>query len=104
KRIEKSESRIDWHERADALARRIRAFDPAPGMHSTLPGIEGPIKIWAARSRPADRADASPGEILPGEGLEIACGEGVLQVLELQRSGGRRLAPADFLKGTPLAP
>ena len=98
KRIEKSESRIDWRQPADVLARRIRAFDPVPGMHSTLPGIEGPIKIWAARSRPArpGEADARPGQILPGEG--------VLQVLELQRAGGRRLAPADFLKGTPLEP
>src|SRR5690554_5240012 len=67
KRIEKSESRIDWRQPADVLARRIRAFDPVPGMHSTLPGIEGPIKIWAARSRPAGpgEADARPGQILP---------------------------------------
>lgn len=106
RRIEKSESRIDWREPAEVLARRIRAFDPAPGMHSTLPGIEGPIKIWAARARATEpgEARARPGEILPGDGLAIACGAGVLQVLELQRAGGRRLAPADFLKGTLLRP
>lgn len=106
RRIEKSESRIDWREPAEVLARRMRAFDPVPGMHSTLPGIEGPIKFWAARARPAapGEAGARPGEILPGEGLAIACGEGVLEVLELQRAGGRRLGPGEFLKGTPLPP
>lgn len=105
RRIEKAEARIDWREPAAVLARRMRAFDPAPGMHSVLPGIDGPIKFWAARARAATPAEARarPGEVLGGEGLAIACGEGVLQVLELQRAGGRRLAPAEFLKGTPLA-
>ncbi len=107
KRIERPETRIDWREPASVLARRIRAFDPAPGMHSMLAGIDGPIKIRAARARAATAAEAEaafgPGEILPGDGLAVACGEGVLEVLELQRAGGRRLAVVDFLKGVPLA-
>ncbi len=104
-RIDKAESRIDWREPASRLARRMRAFDPAPGMHSLLPGIHGPIKFWSARARDAAPAEtrARPGEVLPGEGLAIACGEGVLQVRELQRAGGKRLAVVDFLKGAPLA-
>ena len=105
RRIDKAESRIDWREPATQLARRMRAFDPAPGMHSLLAGIEGPIKFWAAQARAvsAGEAGARPGAILAGDGLAIACGEGVLQVRELQRAGGKRLAVADFLKGTPLA-
>ena len=105
KRIERAETRIDWREPAARLARRIRAFDPAPGMHSVLAGIDGPVKLWAARSRDTAPAEAAarPGEILPDQGLAIRCGEGVLQVLELQRAGGKRLALADFMKGTSLA-
>jgi len=104
RRIDKAEARIDWREPAAVLARRIRAFDPTPGMHSVLPGSGGPIKFWAARARAATGAEAGarPGEVLGGAGLAIACGEGVLDVLELQRAGGRRLAPVDFLKGMPL--
>lgn len=107
KRIDKAESQIDWTLDAAQLARRMRAFDPAPGMSSRLPGIDGPVKFWAGRpcaAQPSGSIRARPGEILPGDGLRIACGDGVLAVTELQRAGGRRLPVQDFLKGTPLAP
>ena len=87
-----------------AIERRLRAFDPFPGARSTLGGET--ITCWrgAVRSLPADTA--APGEILDvgGGAITVACSEGALALLELQRPGGRRLAAAEFLRGRPTAP
>jgi methionyl-tRNA formyltransferase len=103
KRIDKAESRIDWREPAATIARRMRAFDPAPGLHSTIDALPGgPVKFWAADPIEAPRA-AAPGEIVEsGARLVVACGSGALAVRELQKAGGRRLPVAQFLKGSPL--
>jgi methionyl-tRNA formyltransferase len=99
-KLDKRESRLDWRERAVAVSRRVRAFDPSPGARARLRGVE--LKIWRCAAVP-DRG--IPGEVLgahPG-GVLVACGEGALLITELQRSGGRRLAAAEFLRGFPLS-
>jgi methionyl-tRNA formyltransferase len=52
------------------------------------------------------KAGGRPGQILAadGDGIVVACGEGALRLTELQKPGGRRLASADFLHGSPLKP
>jgi len=100
-KITKSEAVIDWREDAAHIARRVRAYNPFPGAVCTL-GDER-IKLWRARVA-ADGAGA-PGAVCggtPGR-LVIACGTGALEVLELQRPGGRRLAAATFLAGHAIA-
>jgi methionyl-tRNA formyltransferase len=99
-KLDKRESRVDWRESALAVSRRVRAFDPSPGARARLRGVE--LKIW--------RCAAVPGRGIPGEvlnahpsGLVVACGEGALLITELQRSGGKRLAAAEFLRGFPLS-
>jgi methionyl-tRNA formyltransferase len=100
-KIDKRESAIDWRHPAAAIERRLRAFDPAPGMHLRL-GAEA-VKVWRAAVRPA-AAGATPGQVLstlPGP-LVVACGEGALELLELQRPGGRRLPAAQaWAHGAP---
>lgn len=102
-KIEKAEARLDWSQPAAALARRIRAFDPFPGALAELDG-EG-IKLWAAQAlqgaEVADPADAAPGTVLAVDaaGIDVATGQGVLRLTQLQRAGGKRLAAADFLRG-----
>lgn len=89
-KIDKRESAIDWRHSAAAIGRRLRAFDPVPGMHLRF-GAES-IKVWRAEVRPVV-ANAAPGQVvstLPDE-LVVACGEEALALLELQRPGGRRL-------------
>lgn len=109
-KIDKAESAIDWRLPAEAIGRRVRAFDPFPGA-STSCGAET-IKVWACEPlREPPAAGAKPGEILQvdGGGVDVACGAaaesaGVLRLTVLQRAGGKRLPVADFLHGHPLAP
>ncbi len=99
-KIDKAEAEIDWHAPADAIERRLRAFDPFPGAQTHL-GDEA-IKCWRGQVAPGRGA---PGEVLDaGEiGLTVACGEQALLLCELQRAGGKRLAASAFLQGHPVA-
>ncbi|MDR3014450.1 MAG: methionyl-tRNA formyltransferase [Delftia acidovorans] len=102
-KIEKAESQIDWRQDAEAIARRLRAFNPFPG-GATQYGAEA-IKVWAAHAEPAvAAATAAPGTVLSAgaDGVRVACGNGVLCMTLLQRSGGKRLAAGDFLRGFDL--
>ncbi|MEO7055428.1 MAG: methionyl-tRNA formyltransferase, partial [Caldimonas sp.] len=95
-KIDKAEAVIDWRESAVATERRLRAFDPFPGARSTLDGDV--ITCWRGIARPG--RGGVPGEVLAvGDVLSVACGEGSIDLVELQRAGGRRLPAADFLRG-----
>jgi len=99
-KIDKAEAAIDWSMPAVQLERKIRAFDPFPGCTARLG--EATIKLWRAKC--AD-GQGEAGTILQvgNEGIVVACGEGALRLVELQRPGGRRLASVDFLRGFPVA-
>jgi methionyl-tRNA formyltransferase len=93
-KIEKSEAALDWTQPAVVLERRIRAFDPFPGCTTEFEGV--PLKVWRAAVRdghgvPGERVDLGP------QRLAFACGEGVLELLEVQRPGGRRIAARELL-------
>jgi len=101
-KIEKAEAALDWALPAEVLARRIRAFDPFPGM--TVPlvhdGATEVLKLWAATAEPLAQA-AEPGTVVQADasGVRVACGQGQLRLTQLQRPGGKRLCAADFLRG-----
>jgi methionyl-tRNA formyltransferase len=100
-KIAKDEAAIDWRRGAAEVDRKVRAFNPFPGAYSTLRGE--PLKVWRAAAAPG--SPAPPGTILRADvqGIVVACGNGALQVTELQRAGGKRLAATDFLHGLSLA-
>ncbi len=104
-KIDKAEAALDWALSAEVLARRIRAFDPFPGM--TVPfthnGATETLKLWAAVAEPLAQ-HAEPGTVVQADasGVRVACGEGQLCLTQLQRPGGKRLNAADFLRGCPL--
>jgi len=100
-KIGKDEAHIDWRQPAILLDRVVRAFNPTPGAWTEWRGQV--LKIW--RACPA-AGRGTPGTVLSAsaDGLRVACGEGALDVLELQRAGGRRLGAAAFLAGQGLAP
>jgi methionyl-tRNA formyltransferase len=109
-KIDKAEAALDWTLSAEVLARRIRAFDPFPGMTvplATASGMET-LKIWQAMAEPVahDAHAGVPGQVLSADvsGVRVACGEGQLCLTQLQRPGGKRLTAADFLHGCPLQP
>ena len=106
-KIDKAEAALDWTLDAQALARRIRAFDPFPGMTVplTLGDATETLKLWAATAEPLAQP-AEPGTVVLADasGVRVACGEGQLCLTQLQRPGGKRLSAADFLRGCPLQP
>ncbi len=88
-KLAKSEAAIEWGHSAVAIERRLRAFDPQPGCHFDHGGQT--VKLWRARLSPGFAA--APGTFEQGpKTLRVACGDGqALELLELQRPGGRRL-------------
>ena len=98
-KIDKAEAAIDWRQPAAVIERRVRAFDPFPGASFTLDGEA--VKLWRAALR-ADVGGA-PGQVIAAADgrLTVACGDGALDLLQLQRPGGRRIDVAAFLQGKP---
>lgn len=98
-KIDKAEAVIDWTQDAHVVARRIRAFNPAPGAVSWLHGES--VKLWLAMAAPLPTASAPPGTVIAASphGITVACGTGAVVVPELQRAGGKRLDAARFLQG-----
>jgi methionyl-tRNA formyltransferase len=99
-KIDKAEAAIDWTQPAAVIERRIRAFDPFPGCTARLNSTT--IKLWRTQ---LTEGGGQPGEILSvaPEGITVACGEGAIRIVELQKPGGSRLASADFLRGFPIS-
>jgi methionyl-tRNA formyltransferase len=99
-KIDGRESRLDWNESALKVNGRVRAFNPSPGAKARVRGVN--LKIWRCA---VAAGRGAPGEVLSvdSRSLCVACGEGALLVTELQRSGGKRLPSADFLRGFPLS-
>lgn len=96
-KIVKSEARLDWTQNASQLQRAIRAYNPAPGANSSLNGIA--IKIWQATV--AEQGHGEPGTVLAVNkgGIQVACGQGALELEELQRPNGKPLPAAQFVQG-----
>jgi methionyl-tRNA formyltransferase len=99
-KIEKSEARIDWMRRARELDCLIRGLSPAPGAWCEMKGER--VKVLLAE--PVAR-NGAPGEILEcsGDSLVIACGEGALKLLTVQRAGRAPVDAGAFLRGFALA-
>lgn len=102
-KIEKSEAAVDWQQPAEAIGRRVRAFNPFPAASAQL-GADV-IKLWHATVETSAHSQQA-GTVLSADehGVRVACGQGVLCVTELQRAGGKRLSAADFLHGFALTP
>ncbi|MBA3945429.1 MAG: methionyl-tRNA formyltransferase [Herpetosiphonaceae bacterium] len=94
--LRKADGELDWREPALVLERKLRAFDPWPGVWTMVEGV--PLKILAATVEPTD-VDAPPGMVLPGEQCRVMTGSGVLEVHTVQPSGKRPMAGADWLRG-----
>ncbi|WP_426749415.1 methionyl-tRNA formyltransferase [Myxococcus sp. Y35] len=99
--IEKDQGRLDFTRPAVELERRLRAFTPWPGAFTSLGG-----KLLKVHRAKASGGSGTPGTVLASgpDGIEVACGEGSLVLLELQPEGKRVMRAADFLLGNKLAP
>lgn len=110
RKVEKREAWVDWSEPAARIAARVRAFDPFPGACALWDGVT--IKFWRAQvEAPARDAPErlAPGTVVSSSvtGIRVACGPGGrerINLIELQRPGGRRMDVRAFLAGQTVAP
>jgi methionyl-tRNA formyltransferase len=99
-KIEKAEARIDWNKPAHAVLRHIHGLSPFPGAWCEM-AIEGEqVRVKILRCEMADGSGVS-GDMLDDR-LTVACKQGALRILELQRAGKQPMKAEEFLRGTPL--
>ena len=96
-KIDKAETRIDWTRSWHAVHDHCRGLSPFPGAWCEIGGAR--VKIL--RTTRGD-GDGAPGTVLDDR-LTIACRDGAIRILELQRAGKQAMNAEDFLRGTPLA-
>jgi methionyl-tRNA formyltransferase len=99
-KIDKAEAHIDWNRPAHAVLRHIHGLSPFPGAWSELQTGSEPARIKILRCELASGSGA-PGEVLDDQ-LTIACADGAIRMVELQRAGKAPMKAAEFLNGTPL--
>lgn len=101
-KIDKAEARIDWNSRSRDVLRHIHGLSPFPGAWCEMPVDGEPARVKILRCELTEGA-GSPGSLLDDR-LTIACAEGAIRVLELQRAGKPPMKAGAFLNGTPLTP
>ena len=93
---------MDWNKSAQQLHDLVRGLYPWPGAYTGMEG--GVLKVWVSRVSELT-TDAAPGTIVKSsakEGLFVACGQGVLQIVEMQAPGSKRMNARDYLRGKPM--
>ena len=103
-KLEDEEKVIRWGEDVEKVHNLVRALTPHIGARTSHPEVLGPIKVLHSKVFRKDFRHLNPGTILPAkERILVACGEGILEILELQMPGRRALSADDFLRGRPLS-
>src|SRR4051812_5963915 len=95
-KIDKAEAKIDWSKPAHTVLRHIHGLSPFPGAWCEISGEDEPVRVKILRCEPAKGAGA-PGSLLDDQ-LSVACGEGAIRILELQRAGKAPMQAAEFLR------
>ena len=98
-KIDKGETRIDWTKPWQQVHDHCRGLSPFPGAWFEFPGA-GRVKVLHTT-----KGDGSgkPGQVLDDR-LTIACGDGSVRIVVLQRAGGKPMSAEEFLRGTPVVP
>ena len=97
--LKKEMGLIDWTRPARGIACQVRGLNPWPCAFTQMG--EGALKIYLAKALPCE-VEAAPGEVIvsgPKEGLIVRCGEGALEILEMQAPGGKRMPAKAYLAG-----
>jgi methionyl-tRNA formyltransferase len=99
-KIEKAEARIDWTKPTREVLRHVHGLSPFPGAWCEIAGEGEPARLKILRCELASGA-GEPGTVLDDQ-LTVACGDGAIRILELQRAGKAPMKSAEFLRGVPL--
>ena len=107
RKLTKEDARIDWSKAAAEIHNQIRGLNPWPGTSSYLSRDTDAtlVKFWSAEEYDL-KTDAAPGTVVgvSPQGLDIACGQGIIRITSLQRAGAKRLEAGPFLAGFPIQP
>jgi methionyl-tRNA formyltransferase len=101
-KLDRAETRIDWQRPWHDVHNNIRGLSPFPGAWFELPLAGKPVRVKVLRTTQG-QGGGTPGTVLDDR-LTIACGEGAIRIVELQRAGARAMAAEEFLRGSPLEP
>jgi methionyl-tRNA formyltransferase len=99
-KIAKDETRIDWTRPWREVHDRIRGLSPFPGAWFEIAGEGALVRVKVLRTTKGAGTGA-PGTVLDDR-LTVACGDGSVRILQLQRAGGKAMTADEFLRGTPL--
>jgi len=96
-KLAKTEARLDWSAPAVLLDRQVRGFDPWPVAEARID--DQPLRIWQAT--PLQGHAEPPGRIVHTgpDGIDVACGDGLLRLLRLQLPGKRPVTAGEFANG-----
>lgn len=101
-KIDKAECRIDFEKSAKDVHRHIMGLSPFPGAWFELGEGKKAIRVKVLKTKLVDCIDSNPaGEVMDDQ-LTIACGDGAIQLLELQKAGGKKMDAQSFLRGVTL--
>jgi methionyl-tRNA formyltransferase len=98
RKIARADAVIDWGRPAESIDRQIRAFNPVPGAAAAFAG--GGVKVW--RAEPVTvTGEFGAGHVcaVTKDGIDVACGQGALRLLELQPASGKRMTASAFAAG-----
>ena len=101
KKIEKTETRIDWNQPAEAVHNHIRGLSPFPGAWFEIELGGKPVRVKVLRSTLAS-GSGTPGTLLPD--LTVACATGAVRLVQIQREGKTPMDAATFLRGAGVLP
>jgi methionyl-tRNA formyltransferase len=101
-KIEKAEARIDWDKPARAVLRHIHGLSPIPGAWCEMATEGEQVRVKILRCEIAGGSGAA-GEVLDDR-LTVACKQGAIRIIELQRAGKQPMKAEEFLRGTPVIP
>jgi methionyl-tRNA formyltransferase len=106
-KVGRAEAAIDWTQASDAIDRAVRAFDPVPGASAAFGGSG--VKVWRAEPLALESVArphaARVGTVLAVSqaGVDVACGQGALRLLEVQPASGKRMSASAFAAGRGIA-
>jgi methionyl-tRNA formyltransferase len=101
-KIDKSETRIDWGKPWRTVHDHIRGLSPFPGAWCEMAGDR--IKVLRTTRGEGQRTDGATSGTALDDRLTIACGDGAIRIVELQKAGARPMKAEEFLRGTPVRP
>ena len=97
--LDRSMERIDWNKSAAEVHNLIRGFNPAPSTYTKLPNGKS-LKLWCSHVT-GEAAAAAPGTVVQvtKKSFKVACGDGVLEILEVQPESKKRMPAQVFING-----